>query len=97
MRRFQILEPRRLRRVVRLVAVWRDWARLAHVLVSKFAHDLPVYRQAEIYEPSGIDLDRSTLAHASPAGAKFEAPHWQSYIKPATTHKTRLPRVVNAY
>jgi len=35
---------------------------LAHVLVSKFAHHLPLYRQAEIYERSGIDLDRSTLA-----------------------------------
>jgi len=35
---------------------------LAHVLVSKFADHLPLYRQAEIYERSGLDLDRSTLA-----------------------------------
>jgi transposase len=35
---------------------------LAHVLVSKFANHLPLYRQAEIYARSGIDLDRSTLA-----------------------------------
>jgi transposase len=35
---------------------------LAHVIVSKFADHLPLYRQAEIYAREGIDLDRSTLA-----------------------------------
>ncbi|MCP4317128.1 MAG: IS66 family transposase [Hyphomicrobiales bacterium] len=35
---------------------------LAHVLVSKFADHLPLYRQSQIYERDGIDLDRSTLA-----------------------------------
>ncbi|MFK7875918.1 MAG: IS66 family transposase [Paracoccaceae bacterium] len=35
---------------------------LAHVLVSKYADDLPLYRQAQIYSRQGIDLDRSTLA-----------------------------------
>ena len=35
---------------------------LAHVLVSKFADHLPLYRQAQIYARSGIDLHRSTLA-----------------------------------
>lgn len=35
---------------------------LAHVLVSKYADHLPLYRQSEIYERSGLDLDRSTLA-----------------------------------
>jgi transposase len=35
---------------------------LAHVLVSKYADHLPLYRQSEIYARSGIDLDRSTLA-----------------------------------
>jgi len=35
---------------------------LAHVLVSKYADHLPLYRQAEIYQREGIDLDRSTLA-----------------------------------
>jgi len=35
---------------------------LAHVLVSKFADHLPLYRQAQIYSRQGIDLDRSTLA-----------------------------------
>lgn len=35
---------------------------LAHVLVSKYADHLPLYRQAEIYEREGVELDRSTLA-----------------------------------
>src|SRR3546814_13152350 len=37
-------------------------ATIAHVLVSKYADHLPLYRQAQIYSPQGIDLDRSTLA-----------------------------------
>jgi hypothetical protein len=37
-------------------------ALLAHVLASKYADHLPLYRQAEIFERLGIDLDRSTLA-----------------------------------
>src|SRR5246500_4214575 len=35
---------------------------LAHVLVSKYADHLPLYRQCEIYERHGIELERSTLA-----------------------------------
>jgi len=35
---------------------------LAHVLVNKYADHLPLYRQSQIYEREGIDLDRSTLA-----------------------------------
>jgi transposase len=36
---------------------------LAHVLVSKYADHLPLYRQSEIYlRDAGIELDRSTLA-----------------------------------
>jgi transposase len=37
-------------------------ATLAHVLVSKYADHLPLYRQAQILARSGVDLDRSTLA-----------------------------------
>jgi len=37
-------------------------AMLAHVIVSKYADHLPLYRQAQIYSRQGIDLDRSTLA-----------------------------------
>ena len=35
---------------------------LAHVLVSKYADHLPLYRQSEIYAREGVDLDRSTLS-----------------------------------
>ncbi|WP_127116248.1 IS66 family transposase [Shimia sediminis] len=35
---------------------------LAHVLVSKYADLLPLYRQSQIYAREGIDLDRSTMA-----------------------------------
>jgi hypothetical protein len=37
-------------------------ALLAHVLVSKYADHLPLYRQAGIYARSGVELERSTLA-----------------------------------
>jgi len=35
---------------------------IAHVLVSKYADHLPLYRQSQIYNRSGLDLRRSTLA-----------------------------------
>jgi len=35
---------------------------LAHVMVSKFADHLPLYRQSEIYARDGVQLERSTLA-----------------------------------
>jgi transposase len=35
---------------------------LAHVLVSKYGDHLPLYRQSQIFDRNGIDLDRSTLA-----------------------------------
>jgi transposase len=37
-------------------------ALVAHVIVSKYADHLPLYRQAQIYARQGIVLDRSTLA-----------------------------------
>jgi transposase len=37
-------------------------AMLAHVIVGKYADHLPLYRQSEIYEREGIDIERSTLA-----------------------------------
>src|SRR5208283_1855609 len=37
-------------------------ATVAHVLVSKYADHLPLYRQAQIHARQGINLDRSTLA-----------------------------------
>jgi len=35
---------------------------LAHVLVSKYADHLPLYRQSQIFARDGIELERSTLA-----------------------------------
>ncbi|WP_299592065.1 transposase [uncultured Tateyamaria sp.] len=32
------------------------------MLVSKYADHLPLYRQSQIYDREGIDLDRSTMA-----------------------------------
>jgi transposase len=34
-------------------------ATVAHVLASKYADHLPLYRQAQIYNRQGVDLDRS--------------------------------------
>lgn len=56
-------------RIVQALAAPRPIARgkatfgtLAHVVVSKFDHHLPLYRQAEMMAAQGIELDRSTLA-----------------------------------
>ena len=35
---------------------------LAHVLVSKYCDHLPLYRQAQIYEREGVEINRSTMA-----------------------------------
>lgn len=35
---------------------------LAHVLVNKYADHLPLYRQSQIFDREGLDLNRSTLA-----------------------------------
>jgi transposase len=47
---------------------------LAHVLVSKYADHLPLYRQSEIYAREGVDLDRSTLAGWVGAASELLAP-----------------------
>jgi transposase len=35
---------------------------LAHIAIAKFCDHLPLYRQAEIYARSGLDIDRGQLA-----------------------------------
>ncbi len=35
---------------------------LAHILTSKYADHLPLYRQAQIYVREGVELERSTMA-----------------------------------
>jgi transposase len=47
---------------------------LAHVLVSKYADHLPLYRQSEIYAREGVDLDRSTMAGWVGASSELLAP-----------------------
>jgi len=39
-----------------------DASFLAHIAVGKFCDQLPLYRQAEIYARSGLDIGRSQLA-----------------------------------
>jgi transposase len=47
---------------------------LAHVLVAKYSDHLPLYRQAEIYEHEGVELDRSTLADWVGGASRVLAP-----------------------
>jgi transposase len=47
---------------------------LAHVLVGKYADHLPLYRQAEIYQRVGVELERSTLAGWVGAASQTLAP-----------------------
>jgi transposase len=56
-------------RIVQVEAPSRPIARglagpglLAHVLTSKYADHLPLYRQSQIYAREGVELERSTLA-----------------------------------
>ena len=39
-----------------------DASFLAHIAIAKFCDHIPLYRQAEIYARSGLDLDRGQLA-----------------------------------
>jgi transposase len=47
---------------------------LAHVLVAKYADHLPLYRQAEMYRRSGLELERSTLADWVGGASRLLAP-----------------------
>jgi transposase len=47
---------------------------IAHVLVSKYADHLPLYRQAQIYARQDVNLDRSTLADWVGRAAALLAP-----------------------
>jgi transposase len=47
---------------------------LAHVLVSKYCDHLPLYRQSDIYERAGVDLERSTLADWVGGASRVLAP-----------------------
>ena len=47
---------------------------LAHVLTSKYSDHLPLYRQSEIYERWGVELERSTLAEWVGGSSRLLAP-----------------------
>ncbi len=47
---------------------------LAHVLISKYADHLPLYRQSAMFAREGIELDRSTLADWVGSAAALLAP-----------------------
>jgi transposase len=71
----------RCQRIVQLPAPIRPIDRglpgpglLAHVVVSKFADALPLYRQAQIYAREGVELERSTLADWLGAVARLTQP-----------------------
>ncbi len=46
----------------------------AHIVVSKYADHLPLYRQEQIFERAGVDLPRSTLGDVVAAVAERLAP-----------------------
>ena len=70
---------------------------LAHVLVSKYADHLPLYRQSQIFDREGLDLDSATLAdaigrHALSCDATFADDTPVSMLAPGTgkTQNARL-------
>ena len=54
---------------------------LAHVLISKYADHLPLYRQSQIYAREGVELDRSTLADWVGACSALLAPLLEALAK----------------
>jgi transposase len=54
---------------------------LAHVLMSKYADHLPLYRQSQIYAREGVELDRSTLADWVGATSALLAPLLEALAK----------------
>jgi len=70
---------------------------LAHVLVSKYADHLPLYRQSEIYAREGVELERSTMAEwvgksfalLEPLVAAPGATSWRPRSCTPTTRRSR--------
>ena len=64
-------------------------ALVAHVLVSKYADHVPLYRQSQIYARQGIELDRSTLADwVGRAAAELQPVHERLF-----EHLKRSPKL----
>ena len=80
------LSCRQCERIVQAPAPSRPIARglagpglLAHVLVSNYADHLPLYRQCEIYERQGVELERSTWRTGSVAPVRCWIRWWRRY------------------
>lgn len=60
-------------------------ALLAHILVSKFADGLPLYRQEKIFARIGIELPRATMANWGIQAARLCSPILELLIKDLKT------------
>lgn len=71
------------------------FATLAHVVVSKYSHHLPLYRQAEMMAAQGLPVDRSTLAGWAGQAASLLDPICRRIreegLKAAKTHADDTP------
>ena len=66
---------------------------LAHVLVSKFADHLPLYRQSEIYARQGVEIDRSTLAGWVGGASELLAPLVDAIQKHVLAERSCTPTI----
>lgn len=66
-------------------------ALVTHVVVSKFAWYLPLYRQVQILASQGIHLDRATLA-----GWVKRAAWWLKSLMSSSCAQSRPPRACSA-
>jgi transposase len=68
---------------------------LAHVLVSKYADHLPLYRQSQMYARDGVMLERSTLADWVAGSARLLTPLARAIgayvLKAAKVHSDDTP------
>ena len=73
---------------------------IAHVLTSKFADHIPLYRQSKIYAREGLDIERSTLADMAGGAYRLVEPLLASLSKsvlaPGKLHADDTPLPVLA-
>jgi len=73
---------------------------IAHVLTSKFADHIPLYRQSKIYAREGLDIERSTLADIAGGAYRLIEPLLaalaKSVLAPGKLHADDTPLPVLA-
>lgn len=70
---------------------------VAHVVVSRFADSLPLYRQAQMLARQGIALDRSTLANWVGRACWWLTPLHDRGTEPRTPRRPMsIPRIARA-